>query len=133
MLPPMSTSASKNLGTVIALLVLSSAGCAYGELRQVLRAQIASEADCPDIVLTKFSPYAPGYKPDTYAAKGCNVDRIYTCKDEGMVKFGHAPCTYVDSGTSVKPPPLPAADDMGDEPMESGAAPAADEPAAEGL
>jgi hypothetical protein len=108
----MSTSAFQNRsGAACAALalVLVSSGCAYGELRQVLRAEVASEADCPDVVIQKSSPYAPGYKENQYTVRGCGVDRIYTCKDDGLVPFGHADCTYTAGATAGKPAAAAAA------------------------
>jgi hypothetical protein len=84
-------------------LVLLGGGCAYGELRQVLRAEVASEADCGEITVVKTSPYAPGYVEGQYLVRGCGVDRIYTCKGDGLVAFGHANCTYAAGATANKP------------------------------
>ena len=116
MLPAMSTPASQISGgaarTVFALIVLCTGGCAYGELRHVLRAQIASETDCTEVSVTKSPAFLPGYKEHQYVVKGCGVERIYTCQEGGLTKYGHAPCTYVDSGAAAKPPaPPPASDD----------------------
>jgi hypothetical protein len=111
----MSTSAFQNRSGVACAalaLVLFSSGCAYGELRQVLRAEVASEANCPDVVIQKSSPFAPGYKDNQYTVRGCGVDRIYTCKEDGLVAFGHADCTYTAGATAGGKPaaaPAPAA------------------------
>jgi hypothetical protein len=90
-------------GAVCVALVLLGGGCAYGELRQVLRAEVASEADCGEITVVKTSPYAPGYVEGQYLVRGCGVDRIYTCKGDGLVAFGHANCTYAAGATANKP------------------------------
>jgi hypothetical protein len=118
MLPPMSTSASQTLGgaarTVLALLVLCTGSCAYGELRHVLRAQVASETDCPEVSVVKSPPYLPGYKEHQYVVKGCGVDRIYNCSEGGLTKYGHAECTYVDSAAAARaaqPAPSPSLDE----------------------
>jgi hypothetical protein len=101
----MSTSTLQNRSgvacAVLAFVVLSS-GCAYGELRQVLRAEVASEADCPDVVVQKTSPFAPGYKENQFLVRGCSVDRVYTCTGKGMVKYGHSECTYTAGATATK-------------------------------
>jgi hypothetical protein len=137
MLPPMSTSASQTLGgaarVALALLVLSSGACAYGQLRHVLRAQVASEANCPEISVVKSVPYQPGYKDHQYLVKGCGVDRIYTCRKEGLTKYGHAECTYVEGSSTFKPAaaaePSPGLDEPNElSPMEE-ATPIADDPA----
>lgn len=102
-------------------LIVCLGGCAYGEMRQVLRAQVASEADCPDLVVQKASPYLPGYQPNQYTVQGCGIERVYTCKDDdGLVKFGSADCTYKKLGgapaapaAAPKPEAEPAGDDLG--------------------
>ena len=93
------------------LLVLG--GCAYGELKQVLRAQVAAEASCPDVTVESASAYQPGFKPGQYHVKGCSVDRIYDCPaDSGLVSYGSAPCTFKDAkapaaaAPAAEPPPL---------------------------
>jgi hypothetical protein len=100
-------------------LVVCLGGCAYGEMRQVLRSQVASEADCPDLVVQKASPYAPGYQPNQYTVRGCGIERVYTCKDDGgLVKFGSADCTYTKTGGATGAPaaaPAPAAEPAGDD------------------
>ena len=131
MLRRMSTQNLAAAVCVFALLALS-AGCAYGELRQVLRAQVASEIDCPDVVVQKSSQYAPGYKENQYTVRGCGVDRVYTCSEDGLVKYGSAKCTYVAGATATKPPAAPApapggTDDL-DAPAPVGAEPEPDEP-----
>jgi hypothetical protein len=93
---------------------LFSTGCAYGELQQVLRAEVASEADCAEVVVQKSSPYAPGYKDNQYTVRGCKVDRIYTCRNQGMVAYGHADCTYVAGGTAAPAAAAPPAGDSTD-------------------
>jgi hypothetical protein len=102
-------------------LVVTMGGCAYCELRQVLRAQVASETSCGDVVVENSSVYAPGHKPNQFRVRGCGIDRTYDCpKEEGLVSYGAKVCTYVDS-KSIKPPE-PAAPPAGDpgmaEPMD---------------
>lgn len=130
MLPPMSTPGFQRF---VVGLVLCSAGCAYGELRQVLRAQVASESNCPEISVTKSPPFLPGYKEHQFVVKGCNIDRIYNCPDEGMTTYGHANCTYVESAAAAKPPAPPAPSMDEEAPADDlSAPPPADEPAAGG-
>lgn len=94
--------------------MLALGGCAYGELKQVLRAQVASEISCGDVIIESASAYTPGYKPGQYRVKGCGVDRTYECpKETGLVSYGAKVCTYVDA-KATKPPepmPLPAGED----------------------
>jgi hypothetical protein len=88
-----------------AALVLAG-GCAYGEMRDVLRAQVASEAQCVELSVHKTGAYQQGYQENQYEVKGCGVERVYTCKQSGLVKYGAAECTYV---TTNAPKPAPAA------------------------
>jgi hypothetical protein len=99
------------------LLCVLSSGCAYGEMRQVLRSQVATESKCSDITVQKQSPYAPGYTENNYTVKGCGIDRVYTCKDDGgLVKFGSAECSYKASNAApAGGAPSPAAAPMGDD------------------
>lgn len=117
MLRNMSPTAASILRHAAAAALLSSSlltGCAYGEMPQVLRAQVASEAKCPDIEVTQAPAYTPGFDEHQYKVRGCGIDRVYTCKNpaDSMVKFGSADCSYVAAGTP-KPPgadaPAPAA------------------------
>lgn len=110
------------LGLTLTSAVLLSemlVGCAYGEMRQVLRAQVASEADCPELQVSKVPAYAEGYAENQYKVLGCGIDRIYTCNDPGgLVKFGSADCKYVATATP-KPAAAPApADETGGGEME---------------
>lgn len=119
MLRTMSHHAVSKLGlTVSAALLLGNllTGCAYGEMRQVLRAQVASEADCPELKVTKVPAYAEGYTENQYKVVGCGVDRVYTCNDSGgLVEFGSADCKFV-AKAAPKAPVAPApADDSGGE------------------
>jgi hypothetical protein len=113
--------------------MLALVGCAYGELKQVLRAQVAAETSCGDVTIEPSSVYAPGHKPGQYRVRGCGVDRVYDCpKEDGLVSYGDKVCTYVDA-KSIKPPQptpsaAPAGEDMAD-PMD--APPAEPEPSAD--
>lgn len=81
-------------------------GCAYGEMPQVLRAQVATEASCPDITVSQAPAYTPGFDESQYKVRGCNIERLYTCKNPPgeLVKFGAADCSYVAAGTPPKAP-----------------------------
>jgi hypothetical protein len=120
MLRTMSQHAVSKLGlSITSTLLLGNllVGCAYGEMRQVLRAQVASEADCPELKVTKVPAYAEGYAENQYKVVGCGIDRVYTCNDPGgLVKFGSADCKFVAAATP-KPAaaPAPAEDSSGDE------------------
>jgi hypothetical protein len=125
----MSKSADSRVARKLTLLVLGFGplvaglgGCAYGELRQVLRAQVASETDCGDVTVESSSVYAPGHKPNQFRVRGCGVDRTYDCpKSEGLVSYGAKVCTYVDSKSIAAPQPAPPAagePGMAEPPME---------------
>lgn len=126
MLRTMSHSAVASLASAATSALLLSVllpGCAYGEMRQVLRAEVASEVDCPEVVVTKVPAYAEGYKENQYKVTGCGVDRVYTCNDDSggsaLVKFGDADCKYVaveipkPPTPAAMPPSLPAGGDLG--------------------
>ena len=136
--PMLKTGQSRVLRTALALAgtslaITAGGGCAYGELKQVLRAQVAAETSCGDVTIESSPMYQPGHKPGQYRVKGCGVDRTYDCpKEDGLVSYGDKVCTYVDT-KSIKPPePMPAADPMMDEgagePMDDTAAPPEEEP-----
>jgi len=106
-------------------------GCAYGQLKQVLRAQVAAETDCGDVTIESSPLFQPGYQPNQYRVRGCGIDRTYNCpRREGLVSYSDKSCTYVDT-KSIKPPdPMPSAssdpDPALEEPLEP--EPPADEP-----
>jgi hypothetical protein len=67
----------------------------------------------------------PDYKANQFYVRGCGVDRLYTCKDEGMVRYGHASCTYTAGAAAAKPAanPGPESVNLGDEPADLEALP----------
>jgi hypothetical protein len=97
------------------------AGCAYGELKQVLRAQVASELHCSAVTIEDSPLYQPGYNAGQYLVKGCGIDRTYNCPTkEGLISYGAKPCTYLDSKAMKPPEPAPIEDDpMLDDPGHS--------------
>jgi hypothetical protein len=109
--------------TCLAVLSIVS-GCAYGQMREVLRTQVASEADCPEIQVTKkgLKYFDEDEESDQYKVSGCGVLRTYTCPQKsGMVKYGSEPCTFVegdpDQPTMKAPTPQDSEDPFGDAPM----------------
>jgi hypothetical protein len=109
--------------TILSLLVLG--GCAYGELKQVLRAQVAAETNCGDVTVESTPIYMPGYKPGQYRVKGCGVDRTYECpKEDGLVAYGDKLCKAVEAKAPaaapapVGDPALDEADPALDAPMD---------------
>jgi len=84
------------LGLVLPLLV---GACAYGEIRQVLRAEFANELDCPEVQIQKkgFSYLEENPDAERYLLKGCGVMRTYTCPpDQGMVPYEESGCTWTE-------------------------------------
>jgi hypothetical protein len=103
MLRDMSSPGVVRASSAFVLFATLCSGCAYGEMRYVLRSQVAKESGCADLTVEKQSPYAQGYTPNNYVIKGCGINRVYTCQDDGgLVKYGSAQCSY-------KPPAQPAA------------------------
>jgi hypothetical protein len=106
----------------LALLLLSTvSGCAYGELSQVLRTQVASEADCPEILVTKkgLKYFDEDPETDQYMVSGCGMLRTYTCPAaDGLIKYGSEPCTFVegdpDRPVMKAPEPMTEGDPFGD-------------------
>jgi hypothetical protein len=115
MLPCMSSPVRVRASSLLVLFALSFSGCAYGEMRYVLRSQVAKESGCADLMVQKQSPYAPGYTPNNYVIRGCGIERVYSCQDDGgLVKYGSAQCSY--KATNVPPPaaaPTPATEPGG--------------------
>jgi hypothetical protein len=91
-------------------------GCAYGEMRDVLRAQVASESQCVELSVHKTAAFRQGYQENQYEVKGCGVERVYTCKQSGLVAYGHAECTYVATNAPKPPAPAPVSTDDSDLP-----------------
>jgi len=132
------------VGTTLgAVLVTSASGCAYGNVRQVLRAQFASDVDCSAVTIKKRDFWYVSDNPHQYKVSGCGVMRTYTCTQEdadGLISYDEPACKW-EEGDADAPKPkttaMPVDDDMGDgmdsEPMDEGMdseppAPAMDEP-----
>ncbi|MDD9936171.1 MAG: hypothetical protein OXT09_21345 [Myxococcales bacterium] len=81
----------------VTLLAGSAGGCAYGELRTVLRAQFASELDCPEVQIERRELWYSYDGPDQYKISGCGVMRTYTCPNpEGLVSYDEPQCEWVE-------------------------------------
>ena len=113
---------------IIAAGIMTVSGCAYGEIRHVLRNEVASELDCPSVsVEPRNPPYMQGAREgdNDWKVRGCGTVRTYTCPpDDGMVAYGSTGCTFVDG--DVDAPEL--AKDEGEDLL---AAPPGDAPAEE--
>lgn len=113
------------VGSVCSAFVV--AGCAYGEVRQVVRAQFASELDCPEVTLQKRNAWYGYDTPNQWKVSGCGVMRTYTCPDTGgLVSYDEPPCTWVEGDIDApevnlpKPGAMDEADEFGDEPLDEG-------------
>ncbi len=111
------------------LLALSASGCVYGEIRQVLRAQVAAELKCPEVTVKQNLPFQDGYKENQYRVEGCGVTRTYECQPtKGLVSYDNNVCTYVAGDSSeMKKPQLAKdpTDAMNEAPMEEAPEPTA--------
>jgi hypothetical protein len=82
---------------IVSLLLLGSSGCAYGELRTVLRAQFASELNCAEVKIQKRALWYSYEGPDQYKISGCGVMRTYTCPAvDGLVSYDEPQCKWVE-------------------------------------
>jgi hypothetical protein len=85
-----------------AVLALGLGGCAYGELHQVLRAQVASELSCPEVAVKKkgLAYIADDEDINRYLVTGCGVTRTYTCPETtGLISYDEPVCSYVEGNT----------------------------------
>jgi hypothetical protein len=75
---------------------LASSGCAYGEVKQVMRAQFASELDCPEVSVKRRDAWY-GREEHQFKVTGCGVVRTYTCeKIDERVSYDEPACTWVE-------------------------------------
>jgi hypothetical protein len=116
--------------------VFAGFGCAYGEIRQVVRAQFASELDCPEVFIIKRDAWYQYENPNQFKVTGCGVMRTYTCPPEatGRVSYDEPQCTWVegdaDAPKMAEPKPEDGAFDESEglEPLDEGAPDDATEP-----
>ena len=119
------------LGFVCAELLL---GCAYGEVRQVVRAQFASELDCPEVQIQRRNAWYGYDTGNQFKVSGCGVMRTYTCNDpDGRVSYDEPACTWVEGDADAPKIAAPRPEDEAlDEASPDESAPlepAAEEPA----
>lgn len=89
----------------LALASLGLGGCAYGELHQVLRAQVASELSCPEVDVEKkgLSYLTDEEENNRYLVTGCGVTRTYTCPEgSGLVSYDEPVCSF-EAGNTDQP------------------------------
>lgn len=114
MLPDMRVGQSGWSKRVVALCLgaACASGCAYGELRQVLRAQVSAELHCPAVAVSTRKWYDAGYKENQYEVRGCGVSRTYACPpSDGLVSYDDKPCTIVVGASPAPAATKPAASD----------------------
>jgi hypothetical protein len=104
-------------GVALATLV---SGCAYGNVRQVLRAQFASDLDCADVTIKKRDFWYVSDNPHQYKISGCGVMRTYTCTQddaEGLISYDEPACKWEEGDADA---PKPKTQAMPEEPMDEG-------------
>jgi len=129
-------------------LAASSSGCAYGGVRQVLRAQFASDTGCSAVTIKKRDFWYVADNPHQYKIFGCGVMRTYTCTKEdaeGLISYDEPACKWEegdsDAPKAKAPAPVDPMDDSsgGEEPMmdeppaDTMDEPASDAPSDDGL
>ena len=107
-------------------------GCAYGEARQVIRAQFASELNCREVEIRRRDSWYAYEGPDQYKVIGCGETRTYTCPaHEGLVSYDKPACTYV-KGDADAPTAEAEAPAEGAAPAKESAPPPSDSPSTAG-
>jgi hypothetical protein len=97
----------------LCLSVVAGLGCAYGEVRQVVRAQFASELNCPEVFIIKRDAWYQYDNPNQFKVTGCGVMRTYTCpkEDSGRVSYDEPACTWVEGDADAPKMAAPAPED----------------------
>lgn len=99
-------------------LAAAGSGCAYGNVRQVLRAQFASDVDCADVTIKKRDFWYVSDNPHQYKISGCGVMRTYTCTQEdadGLVSYDEPACKWEEGDADAPKPKMQAPADPMDE------------------
>ena len=110
---------------------LVAVGCAYGEVRQVIRAQFASELNCSDVVIKRRDSWYAFEGPDQYKVMGCGEVRTYTCAPhQGLTSYDKPACPWVKGDADAPTHTADASEDAAmDAPPTAPAKPAAAAPA----
>ena len=117
MLRAMRVSPNRMMALVV-LGVVATSGCAYGEVRQVIRAQFASEFNCTEVQLRKRDSWYAQDNPNQFKVTGCGKVRTYTCdKEVGLVSYDSPACKFVEGdadapGADKANQPNPATEEM---------------------
>jgi hypothetical protein len=106
-------------------------GCAYGEVRQVIRAQFASELNCSDVLIKRRDSWYAYEGPDQYKVMGCGEVRTYTCAPhQGLTSYDKPACPWVKGDADAPTHTADASEDAAMEaPPAASAKPAAAAPA----
>jgi hypothetical protein len=110
-------------------LISTASGCAYGNVRQVLRAQFASEVGCSEVTLKKRDFWYVSDNPHQYKISGCGVMRTYTCAQEdaeGLISYDEPACKWEEGDADAPKPKTAVMTD--DEPMDESMDAPMDEP-----
>lgn len=84
-------------------------GCVYGDLKQVLRTQVAAETDCDYVTIQKVHEYT-GAPPGQYKTLGCGETRIYQCPPaDELFSYDDEICELTSERETGAPPPMPSA------------------------
>lgn len=112
-------SARPFLVVVLSMIACAGLGCAYGEIRQVVRAQFASELDCPEVFIVKRDAWYQYQNPNQFKVKGCGVVRTYTCPpdSDGRVSYDEPACKWVEGDADAPKINITPADDEMLEPL----------------
>jgi hypothetical protein len=96
---------------------LVAVGCAYGEVRQVIRAQFASELNCSEVQIKRRDTWYAYEGPDQYKVMGCGEVRTYTCPaHQGLTSYDKPACPWVKGDADA---PTHTADTSEDAAMEA--------------
>jgi hypothetical protein len=106
---------------IAGIALASLSGCAYGSVRQVLRAQFASEVGCSDVTIKKRDFWYISDNPHQYKISGCGVMRTYTCASEdadGLVSYDEPACKWEEGDADAPKPKTQAMPEGMDEGMD---------------
>ncbi|MGD8859851.1 MAG: hypothetical protein PVI30_07555 [Myxococcales bacterium] len=103
---------------VAALPLALLSGCAHSDMRTVLRAQFATELDCPEVQIQKRQLWYASKSPHQYKITGCGVVRTYTCPEtDELVSYDEPQCTWVEGDADAPTINQPESDSAVDESM----------------
>ena len=124
-------------GLCVVALCCLAIGCAYGNIRQVLRTQFAAELDCSEVQIKQRELWFIADGPPQFKLIGCGVTRTYTCPNsDGLVAYGDDKlCTWIEGDADapkIMLSPMEASGDAVDPNDPALAPPPPEEPGDEG-